>query len=936
METLAAITGAFQLTSQCVQASVTIAKWIREVKTVDDRLRTFKSEVDALEHTYKGLENSLRSPQLRRAAKHAEAESGGHLWSQLSFTIKDCSETLVKVNSILDNINVSSRWGRAHKQLRESLYTEQLARYHDRIRVFNYTFMSSMQMISLTDQLSQKEVNNTNQEEIKQSLSDLRDLIETLSESVQQPRRRSSIGNSTLVADEQDDKVIFDNIASYTEMLQNFEKKATHNASTQSGNTIRQDDEATVRSGPWKGSEWGGMLDTVAISRTNTWVDDLPKGEVSSPRSPAGAIQARSRNVAPSVGDVKLKIKLALAHKYLETGNNNAEQKNFKGAEDNFRLVLNLLKTFDFGDALACQAPDVMIMLANAFLRQDKFDEAVAELKPLTDPIEKDKSLTDAPPLKQHPDRDQELTACHVLAEVYLGKTDWANAELYAERAFEGRMERLELEHRSTQASVQLLIDIFNASGEEAQANAYGTFLKAEQPKMARPLPPSVVPNEMIPFHTQPTIQLPFRDDSPKKHRKIFAFGRSPKADFGSSPPIIKEPRRQFSRTTLASDESGPSSHSTKSTTSPLTSPSDRDRQASFAPTVMSDTSSLYYTQDHGLPRRPSQLPARADDRELIASQFQAIRDLCREKKHKKAIDKALKLMELYDPDNAILLTRRDQVKTNIKEGGNLGLAATGRGFAPIHFFLSLKQEAKVEVELLVEMDADCTAIAQQAGFNSRNPFTAFDLAVSKGYSTTVSVMLEKSNPRIDVNTLRDHERFHPLLRASRQGYVTVLKVLLEHGAVLHPDDFPLTWCGNSLLHEAALQCDLAMVQFIMNLQNRHIAKDSGLGTVNQQDKWGKTPLMYAVDVNNVREPVKPEDKRSRRLQCVKLLLSQVGEAEAADDPAGPRTPPSDVDLFIKDKKGNDVFIFARRDNDEDLNTLLSGISRKSQLIDLY
>src|SRR5271156_5576831 len=101
MDPLSITVGSLQIVSLCAQSTVALAQWVGDVKTVDERIGAFSTEINALSATYEALLHSLRSPAMLRAARASEYSSGGQLWRQIASLIKDRENTMVILNQIL-------------------------------------------------------------------------------------------------------------------------------------------------------------------------------------------------------------------------------------------------------------------------------------------------------------------------------------------------------------------------------------------------------------------------------------------------------------------------------------------------------------------------------------------------------------------------------------------------------------------------------------------------------------------------------------------------------------------------------------------------------------------------------------------------------------------------------------------------------------------
>lgn len=275
---------------------------------------------------------------------------------------------------------------------------------------------------------------------------------------------------------------------------------------------------------------------------------------------------------------------------------------------------------------------------------------------------------------------------------------------------------------------------------------------------------------------------------------------------------------------------------------------------------------------------------------------FQAIRQFRNEGKTRVAVDSAIKLIKEYDPDRNVLMVRESEIKKNIKES-HKGLAATGYGYAPIHFFCERKIESVTEVQLLIEHDVDVNAIAYKAGMPGHEPFTPLQRAIERGHVNIVN-MLIKANASLGppkVGKINETERLslQPMLIACTQSSPQIARVLLEAGGALQIRKFPArAWHGNSLLHEVSWRGDYAMMKVLLDYQlerqrkrqkssefvaradkEAYKAERQSVGVPGQCDHFGGTAAMYAVDLRDCKDDEMRETKSKSRIACLKLLL---------------------------------------------------------------
>jgi len=487
MEVIGALASSLQLIAQCGIITMTIIKWYEAVKSVDERVSSFVHEVNCLRLTYEGLRKSLENPSMLEAARNTNRDVGGHLWAQMSLTLKDCERTMVAITDILVKIQSSSNLLRpVIRQLKESLQSGELVRLRDQVVMYNSSLQLPMQMITLSLQLKQQEVTTAQQLRLNKQLDSLRKSIEGISRRLTGPRRHDSWDNSTLQDDNKLEAKRYNNMEDYVGTAKKFLECASVAATTLSAASSRQHDGGSLVNngyGVRRGSAWAPLTEQ-QLQGINKYVDGLPE-DTGTGTPLASDVQSTFDAPHEAAEDSEEDdMDLQILQELLRNGHAELDVANYAGAEDNFREAVELSQDNDFGSQIACSTPDVVLLLADCLVKQQKYEDAITYLRPITlaassqkDSLQPESSSTYSHSI-QNPDKCQALSANHLLGEVYLKKAEYASAEQHAVQAFKGRKKLLGDDHPKTIESVRLVIDTYKAKGQNAKAKAFQVFLE--------------------------------------------------------------------------------------------------------------------------------------------------------------------------------------------------------------------------------------------------------------------------------------------------------------------------------------------------------------------------------------------------------------------------------------------------------------------------
>ena len=877
MDPFSLTAGALQIAGACAQCTVTIIKICGDIKSVDARISSFCDEVRALRGTYEGLEKSLSSPLLLEAARVASSTSdGAHLWKQIRDALDDSKKTMRRVNDILIQITKASGFARRVKaHLTENLHHGELSRLRQRIQFFNAALSLPIQMVCVMLQLEQRGMTTENHNSLDVKLVSLERSMRDLVRSLSSPSRSQTLGGTTIV--ETDNmKADEDGLETYIAFAKRFLTTASAAASTRSSlSTISQaiePDLLTERQSTF--TDLSKPTDN--RSHVEGWIQ-VPSAGIFPAQSP-GRVQPAHR-LSESNASEDNEVEFMRTKQHLKLGQESFEQSEHSKAERHFRRALVLMQDHDFDGRISLQPAEVVLLLAESCLKQDKLDEAVTLLEPVAamSPDIFPSSSAEAKATNERrsstargPDKFQALAASHLLGRVFVVMADYDKAERQALRAFMERRKELGATDEKTIESVRLVIEIYKTRGEEGdeeEAEGYEVFLSPQEnqtpalstdkllpitPETPRSVPALIAPEALRPEELQNMPRSSFV-------RRFRHLGRSSQTTLAQNPPSPDLQRQSFSRSTTVNDPQD-SDVANLLGIHGLSSPSEAStHERAFS--MSGDDESITTPSTGRLSRSSSS--------RTLEPTFQAIADLCKERKVDRAVKVAMGFLDTYPSSH--MLIRRPELKENIRHGCyGLGLARTGKGYAPLHFFCELREEHAEEVNLLIKQGVDVNAVAFKAGYNQANPkgaFTALQQAAERGFSTITSLLLSVQGIKTAV---RDSELFTPLMVACRKGHHNIVKQLLDFSI---PTEFPSTWHGNTLLHDASRRCDPILVEMLLERVN----------SIDIRDRFGKTALMHAVVKADIPDPDERQRRIKGRCKTVQVLLESGADPTLRD-----------------------------------------------------
>lgn len=868
MEAFGLAASALQIVGFCASTTQMIVRWGIDVRTADERIRGFYDEITTLETTYIEVRNCLESPISRNIAMASYKTTDGHrLWNGVRDALNDSYATMTKVRAVLDKIDKSSGILRRPKVVfQESVRSGELGHLRERLKYFNSTIALSIQMVVVMTQQEQRGMTQDIQRTLDVRFHELERTLSEVLHRLESPSSASDLRGATLVVGSVDDP----NPAgkdNYLSFAKRFITSASAVASTRSNlSTISPPIDPTPRYQPratTNGNTPADRRHTIA-----QWASDVNASEEQIGQSEnANALEQARRRTQER--------ECKLAQSYLHNGQKTAKAGTHESAEKNFKKALDILAKYDLSGRISFHPAEVILMLAEACLKQQKLDECINLLKPVASQENNIfppacNAVEEILPVYQA-DHLQALAAAHLLGEVYRQKGEWTDAKFHALRAFDERTDLLGEADEKTLDSARLCIKIYREMGDEETADAYMVFLDVETPPSRQESINEDFHSEAPTMITVPTASppaseihiLPDRTVETSTTSRIRGMFGPRRSNSNMPDPVIRNDQHRHSFGRMQTGLSGSSDPATPFEPSSPNLLTQRD-SANLSPPQRIRTES-----DAGRASTRDRRSSSIDESASIETIFRCISDLAREGKKREAAKLGLKVLKKYDLNS--WPTREFHLKENIQRGTSKaqGLASTGKGYSPIHLFSEVPRDCVEEVALLIRDGVDINTGCYQAGLVSGEVFTPIQLAISKHNTGVAKLLIKQPSIKLD---MQDRNDLTPLLAAARKGNAEVVAAILDKPGLV-PKSYPKEWYGN-LLMDSARHCRLAVVELLL-VRN--------IFDVNQQDKFLKTALHYAIIKTDVPSGAEKERMLNTRLAVVRKLIDHGADITVMD-----------------------------------------------------
>jgi ankyrin repeat protein len=207
------------------------------------------------------------------------------------------------------------------------------------------------------------------------------------------------------------------------------------------------------------------------------------------------------------------------------------------------------------------------------------------------------------------------------------------------------------------------------------------------------------------------------------------------------------------------------------------------------------------------------------------------------------------------------------EITDNIRHSGKLGLAGTGRGYAPLHFFASLEVERSFEIGLLIMRGVDVNAKDLVAKDPRFSPDTALLLAAERGHAKIVQRLLEI--PELEIEH-KGSNGMTALFMAFDRGHAKIVELLLRRGANAIMKENGLT--TTTLLHQAASRYESETIRLLLERGE----------AVDALDRKSRTSLFCALDASPA--PIRTAPSPAKLIETVTILLEAGANCQLKDN----------------------------------------------------
>lgn len=875
----------------CGQITFILTQWIGRLKTIDERIQTFINEIQSLSATHDALQKSLQQPAMVAAARSAEQNAGAGLWKQVQRSLNDCKTTIEQLKKVLNDINPNSGglFRRPVQTFKERLVSGDVAELRQRLVLFNSTLSLPLQMINVTLQMEQQEVNADQNERLESQISTLNKMTSRLATRLG-PHISAVPESST---DEQ--TLVYEGLENCLETARKFCSNASVISSVRSGvSTITPVGVSFAWANPIMGSIAGDPLSSERRNRIESWVpvaesNDSESEFISGSPGSTGITSitgvSNQRFTRGSIAEVDDSVESERTQKLLDMAQGKLDRQDYAGAEQCYLKAISMLEQHDLRHRVALELEEVHVMLASTYLKQEKYDKAEALLLPLAETIKTSESL-------------RAYSACHLLGELYLKKTtddliaqfcapqrdDIKSlldlAEKYSMTAYNGRRKEMGKSNPVCLESVKLLVEIYRAKGDKVEVEIWQQFLSVASVP-ARPFSEISTQASTQEEPHSPLIDisnddvLPIQAEKQSKSRFSLLFRQK------SSQSTSNIQRRQTNELfpppvmraeSVASVQSyGASPTSLSPVLQAVSSTGQPPRRSGTSRSIGIKGKSQSPSNEPMPSKPPPELlvinpNSRHFTREEAATRiFREIQEDCAKGNHKKAVKKAVEFMSAYSLKAGVEFLFGEEIGKNISKGGKKGLAATGHGYAPLHFFASLPLDCAFEVSLLIKQGVDVNATDS---IDPRIfPNQALPLAVEQGNAEVVRTLLNTPNIAIEV---KGQFQRTPLMIACDKNDLKLMEILLDHGATMFPQGCP------SLFFRAATYGNPDIFRLFLQRGLKIPAKAPG----------DPLPLLVAA-VMSSQAGLRGDQlsrKVANRAEVVKLLLDAGADPRLGDD----------------------------------------------------
>jgi hypothetical protein len=146
MEFMSIASAAAAITVSCVKVSCLLCTWIDEIKTVDETLRAFSAEVNALSAVLDAVKSCSQDSLVTDVSKRQDSSA---FWVLVHKTLEDCGGVVGELDQILTDVGNKRGFGQLITNSILNMKSGKIMIIRQQIQSYTTVLQMAMQMINV-------------------------------------------------------------------------------------------------------------------------------------------------------------------------------------------------------------------------------------------------------------------------------------------------------------------------------------------------------------------------------------------------------------------------------------------------------------------------------------------------------------------------------------------------------------------------------------------------------------------------------------------------------------------------------------------------------------------------------------------------------------------------------------------------------------------